>query len=123
MAYLLNSLAVLAGKRRDLAQAKSLFHQALAISHQHLGLQHPLVAESLQGLAELSYNQGKTRLARQFYRRALGIREQQLGLQHPDTYATVQSYIALLRETQREEELAALEARFSLKGTAPDNSG
>ena len=50
---------------------------------------------------------------RETYKAVPSIREQQFGKQHPDTLATLKSYVSLLREAHREDDIVALEARFS----------
>ena len=65
-------------------QAKPLFERALMIREKALGLMHPEVARSLQGLAELYRRQSQHGDAEPLFKRALTIREQALGPEHPE---------------------------------------
>ena len=70
--------------RARYAEAEPLYQRALRIREQQLGLEHPLVAPPLTGLANLYSDQGKYTEAEPLFQRALRIREQQLGPEHPD---------------------------------------
>ena len=59
--------------------AEPLFQRALSIREQQLGPEHPLVASTLHGLADLYAQQGEYERAEPLFQRALHIREQQLG--------------------------------------------
>ena len=76
-----------------------------------MGPQHPAVATSLSGLADLYYAQGKYTEAEPLYQRSLAIREKALGAEHPAVATTLENYAALLRKTNREAEAATIEAR------------
>ncbi|HEU5382794.1 MAG TPA: FxSxx-COOH system tetratricopeptide repeat protein [Ktedonobacteraceae bacterium] len=67
------------------AQAASYLTRASLILRQVLGEHHPVVAESLNLLAELAYFQGHYLQAESLHRQALHIREQQLGPRHVET--------------------------------------
>ncbi|MEC4805322.1 MAG: CHAT domain-containing tetratricopeptide repeat protein, partial [Jaaginema sp. PMC 1080.18] len=68
---------------------------ALAIYEQRLGNNHPNVANSLNGLAELYRNMGNYREAKSLYQRAIAIYEQRLGNNHPDV-AKIFNNLALI---------------------------
>ena len=76
-----------------------------------LGLDHPLVATSLNNLAELYRVQGKYTEAETLLKRALGIYEKALGPDHPSVAVILKNYAALLRATHRDVEAANMEAR------------
>jgi len=57
---------------------------SLAIRERALGLEHPDLAWSLNGLAELSRTRGALEKAESLFVRALAIRENALGVEHPD---------------------------------------
>ena len=49
--------------------------------------------------------------AEPFHKRSLAIREKALGPEHPDVAQSLESYAALLRNTQRTTEATKMEAR------------
>ena len=71
-------------ERARYAVAGPLFLQALQIREKHLGAEHPDVATSLDGLANLYRDQGKYSEAEPLYLRALQIRERVLEPLHPN---------------------------------------
>jgi tetratricopeptide (TPR) repeat protein len=117
------------------AEAEPLYQRALHIRGQQLGAEHPDVAFSLNGLANLYREQGKYVEAEPLYQRALRIREQQLGPEYPRV-ATALNNLALLYSDQgkyaeaeplyeralkiREQQLGAEhpDVAFSLNGLA-----
>lgn len=111
IAYLLKNLAELYREQGEDTEAESLYLRTLHIREQCLGPLHPETAESLYDLAELYHIQGNATAAKLLYQRAFSIREQQLGVQHPETVETLERYTALLRETHREDEATAINAR------------
>jgi tetratricopeptide (TPR) repeat protein len=76
-----------------------------------VGPDHPDVALTLNGLAELHRAQGDYPTAEPYFARALAIREEALGDDHPDVALTLASMAALYRVTGREEEAGRLEER------------
>lgn len=64
-------------------EAEPLHQRALRIQEQQSGPEHPDVATSLNGLAELYRKQSKYVEAGPLYQRALTIREKRLGTEHP----------------------------------------
>jgi len=81
--------------RARYVEAEPLFLQSLQVWEQCLGLEHPLIAYPLNGLANLYCEQGRYVEAEPLYLRALRIREQHLGLEHPNV-ASLLSNLALL---------------------------
>ena len=67
--------------------------------------------EPLPYLAELYRAQDKHAEAEPLYKRALAIREKALGPEHPDVAQSLESYAALLRNTQRTTEATMMELR------------
>jgi tetratricopeptide (TPR) repeat protein len=80
---LMNHVATYLYKRARYAEAEPFFEQTLRGEEQGLGSQHPLIAEALHGLADLSGEQGKYAEAEPLFQRAISIREQTLGENHP----------------------------------------
>jgi tetratricopeptide (TPR) repeat protein len=70
----------------------------LAIRERALGLEHPDLAWSLNGFAELSRIKGELEKAESLFERALAIRENALGVDHPDVATSLKDYALLLRE-------------------------
>ncbi|HET8841551.1 MAG TPA: tetratricopeptide repeat protein, partial [Ktedonobacteraceae bacterium] len=70
-------------KRARYPEAEPLFAGAAQIGERVFGSQHPLVAEALNGLGRLRYEQGKDELAEPLLQRAWHIWEQALGPDHP----------------------------------------
>jgi CHAT domain-containing protein/lipopolysaccharide biosynthesis regulator YciM len=80
-------------------QARPLAEHALEIRQKELGLEHPNVADSLNGLAILFSMKGDYAKAIPLHRRALEIREKALGPEHPDVAATLHNLANLSRNT------------------------
>ena len=87
------------------AEAEPLALQALEVSLEQNGPDHPQTATSLYNLAWLYYDQGKYELAEPLYKRSLAIYEKVLGPDHPDT-ATSLGGLAYLYYTQGKYDLA-----------------
>lgn len=81
------------------AEAEAHYLRALHIFEQALGPDHILVAESLNGLANLYRDQNQYAEAEALFQRALSIRERHLGQCHPETAETLYA-LALLRKIQ-----------------------
>ncbi len=65
-----------------------MYLQALELWRHLLGEEHPIVAQSLNNLAELYRDQGRYSEAEPLYLQALDICEQRLGVNHPQTITT-----------------------------------
>ena len=94
----LNERAIKLGNAGRYSEAEPLYKQSLAIREKVLGPNHPDVAATLNGLAELYRAQGRYADAEPLYKRSLAIREKALGPDHPDVAEFAeQSGIALRR--------------------------
>jgi tetratricopeptide (TPR) repeat protein len=80
-------------------EAFPYYERCLMLTEQRLGADHPLVATSLNDLAELYRIQGRYPEAEPLFLRSLSIREKQLGADHPDV-ATSLNNLALLYNSQ-----------------------
>jgi tetratricopeptide (TPR) repeat protein len=80
-------------------EAEPLYQRALAILEKTLDPEDPVVASSLNNLAELYRAQGQYAKAEPFYERTLAIREKTLGPEHP-VVATSLNNLALLYKIQ-----------------------
>ncbi|HEU5230275.1 MAG TPA: tetratricopeptide repeat protein, partial [Ktedonobacteraceae bacterium] len=76
-----------------------LSQRALAIRKRVLGSEHPDIAASLNGLANIYCGQGRYTKAESLYRRALHIQELRLGQHHPKTGQTLHN-LAVFRQKQ-----------------------
>jgi tetratricopeptide (TPR) repeat protein len=83
VAQSINSLALLAQNKGDLAAAEPLFRDALAIRRNVLGNPHPVVADSLNNLGNLIYMRGKYDESEALLREALDMRRKLLPADHP----------------------------------------
>ena len=88
--------------------------RALAIREKTLGQDHPDVAKSLNGLAEVYRKQGKYAEAKMLDKRALAIFEKALGADHPDVADTLNDLAVLFARSGDSEKALA----FSRKATA-----
>ena len=80
-----SNLAALLEEQGKLAEARSHYERALAISEKALGPRHPDTATSLNNLALVLQAQGDLAGARPLHERALAIYRKVLGPKHPDT--------------------------------------
>jgi tetratricopeptide (TPR) repeat protein len=126
--HLLNEAGSYLYARARYEEATLLLEQALQISQEQLGIDHPGTAMGLNNLANLYRVQGKYTQAEPLYKQALQICEGQLGMEDP-YIATSLNGLALLYERQekyREAESLlkrSLEIRERLLGTEhPDTA-
>ena len=90
-------------------QAEHWLSQAVEVSEQRSGPEHPDTASSLNNLALLYDSQGRYSEAEPLYERALGIYESQLGPEHPNTQTVLENFIGLVSkatEDGKTEELS-----------------
>lgn len=86
---LLHKTALYLWNRRDFTKVEQLYQQALQVKRQSFGPEHPTVAASLNGLANLYYEQGRYAEAEPLYQQALQMRECLLGPDHPDLVSSL----------------------------------
>lgn len=94
-AHLLYQTGCYLRDRAQYAQAETLVKRALTLDEQRLGSEHPEIANTLDALASIYFEQGKYLQAEALYQQALDIREQSLGPEHPQV-ATSLSMVAHL---------------------------
>jgi CHAT domain-containing protein len=73
----------------EFAKGKPLIERALLLQEGSLGPTHPIVARTLDSLAELETKMGHSGEALPLAKRALQIRENRLGPDHPETSASL----------------------------------
>ncbi len=93
------------------AQAEPLYQRAVQIGENTSGGEHPLVAETLHGLACLYREQGKYDEGEPMFQRALAIREQALGVEHYLVSETLNELAVLYRRQGKYEEAESLYQR------------
>ncbi|MGG6295593.1 tetratricopeptide repeat protein [Leptolyngbya sp. AN02str] len=93
------------------ADAIPLAEQALVLRQQALGINHPLVATSLNILAVLYQTLGRYDEAEERYQQSLEIREQQLGPNHSDVATSLNNLATLYQEQGRYREAEPLLGR------------
>ncbi len=67
------------------SDAETLLKRVISIYERHLGVEHPITANTLDFLANLYTSIKNYSEAEALYQRALAIRERHLGTEHPDT--------------------------------------
>lgn len=85
----LTSYGVILSRNGELAKGKPLIERALLLQEGSLGATHPIVARTLDSLAELETKMGHPEEALPLAKRALQIREDRLGPEHPETSASL----------------------------------
>ncbi len=106
-ARLLNNLGHIAFHCENYDEALELNQRALAIREDHLGPQHPAVADSLNNIGAIFAKQNDADSAIDFYTRALGIFEQACGSAHPDVAAALDNLASVyLHQSLPEKALA-----------------
>ncbi len=84
-------------ERGRYSEAEPLLQQALALYRRLLGEEHPLVATSLNNLAQLYDNQGQYAEAETLYQQALALYRSLLGEEHPWVATSLNNVGALYR--------------------------
>lgn len=85
----LTSYGVILSRNGEFAKGKPLIERALLLQEGSLGPTHPIVARTLDSLAELETKMGHPGEALPLAKRALQIREARLGPDHPETSASL----------------------------------
>ncbi|MGD9850872.1 MAG: tetratricopeptide repeat protein [Nitrospirales bacterium] len=92
----LTSYGVILSRNGEVAKGKNLIERALLLQEGSLGLTHPMVAKTLDSLAELETKMGHPEVALPLAKRALQIREIRFGPEHPEVSASLNTIGALL---------------------------
>lgn len=108
LAALLTKTADYLRERAQYAESKSLYQQALSICEHTLGPDHPLVAHSFNGLANIYRDQGKYEQAELLYQRALTLRQRHRGPQHPETAESLHDFATFHHMQGRRAETLSL---------------
>jgi CHAT domain-containing protein/tetratricopeptide (TPR) repeat protein len=90
----------------------------LAIREKALGTDHPDVAQSLNSLANLYFNQSRYADAEPLYQRSLAIYEKALGPGHPEVANSLNNLAELYRSQGRYTDSLAIIQRTTAQGTA-----
>lgn len=78
-----------AGSELELREAEAMIKRAVLIQGRHLGLRHPVVASSMQLIAELYRRQGRLSEAEPLFRKAIAIWENSPGPMDMDAVAAL----------------------------------
>jgi tetratricopeptide (TPR) repeat protein len=108
---LLHETATYLRDRARYPEAEPLFQRALRIREQHLGPEHPDVATTLTGLANLYRMQGKYVEAEPLFQQAIGINEQQPWPKHSEVAYPLNSLAILYQEQGKYAEAEPLYLR------------
>ena len=98
--------------------------QALSVAEKTFGSDHPYLAKSLNGLAEIYRTQGQYAQAEPLYRRSLAILEKALGRDHPDVAVNLNNLAVLYGATGQYAQAVELYKRslaIKLKVLSPDH--
>jgi tetratricopeptide (TPR) repeat protein len=98
-----NDLATTKIQLGHLAEAETFVSQALDLARRLLPGQHPLVAVSLNNLAQIQRFEGRYLDAEKNYRAAIAIWEDAFGKEHPDVGKGLMNLAAFYHERGREE--------------------
>ena len=108
LAWSLDNLAILLKQKGEMAEAESMFRQALPVWRQAVGNDHQYVANTLDHLAALLTKQGKHAEAERYIRECLAIRRRLLGDKHPDTINSLKNLVELLKKEGKDAEAEKL---------------
>lgn len=111
LATTLNNLGLLYHARRDYNRAEALYWRAYSIRKNALREKHPETIQSLSNLAVVHHDRGDLAEAERLYQDVLALRQQVLPPDSAILAATLNEYAALLRQLDRADEAASLEAR------------
>jgi len=92
-------------------EAETLYRRAIIARETAFGPEHPLVAQSLEGLASVYRQMGRYAEAEPVLRRVLAIRKKEVGDEHPDVARTYNSLAGINRDLGRYTEAESLYKR------------
>lgn len=116
IAACLHEIGVLRKFQDDCETAAVLFDRAIDLRRDVRGDDHPLVAESLDGLARTCLELHDYERAEPLFREALQIRRHALGDDHPEVAAAIQSLALCLQDMARyDDAVTLLEACIDLR--------
>ena len=85
----LTSYGVILSRNGEFARGKPFIERALMLQEGSLGPTHPIVARTLDNLADIEMKMGQTEEVIPLAKRALQIRKDRLGSEHPETSASL----------------------------------
>jgi serine/threonine protein kinase/tetratricopeptide (TPR) repeat protein len=89
IAALLGNLGILAGTQNKPAEAEAYFREVLALQKEIHGMDHPVVAQSLNNLGRALLDQQELAAAEAAFRESLAIRRKLLEADHPDVASSL----------------------------------
>lgn len=108
MADNLFQMGIAAHQQREYEQAEDYYRQALGIRREHLGPDHPKLAEVLNNLALLHQEKGEYAAAQELYDEALQITQAGAGEDSSEVAGILHNLAGLCRATGRYSEAEAL---------------
>jgi CHAT domain-containing protein/Flp pilus assembly protein TadD len=97
----LNAQGIELHQAGDYKAAEPLFQESLALRREQLGDRHPDVAQSLNNLANLYYDQGRYGEAEPLHQESLALHREQLGDRHPHVATSFNNLAELYRDQGR----------------------
>lgn len=112
-----NGLRNLYRKEGRLADLEPIMRHALDVQQQYLEPRNPGMAVTIQALADVYREEGKTDPqkygpARALYERALNIQQENLGMDHPDLLISLTGYLEVLHALHEETTASDIQARI-----------
>jgi tetratricopeptide (TPR) repeat protein/predicted Ser/Thr protein kinase len=103
-AAVLGALGGVANVRGEYDEALKLFHRALEIKQAILGENHPGVANTINSIGVVRFNQAGGDDALEYFRRSLSIEQATLGPEHPGVANSLNNLAAALQQLGRYDE-------------------
>src|SRR5262245_60831148 len=93
--------AIRARDHGDLADAEMHLRRSLALRQKILGREHPAVAQSMNQLANVLFEEKRYAQAESLYRQSLAMRKKTIGPEHRDVASSLSNLANVLQETGR----------------------
>ncbi|MCH9683172.1 MAG: tetratricopeptide repeat protein [Deltaproteobacteria bacterium] len=123
MAGILAVTARLHVARSELTEAERCARHSLTLFKESLGIEHPRVSDAYLALGEVQLARGQLGAADRSLSLALGLREQALGKDHPELAEILESQVAVMRASGREDEAQPVEVRAAALRKRAEVSG
>lgn len=101
MLNLTHAIAQVTAERGNKEEAEKLYREGLTKKRMFIGKNHPLILDSMNGLASLYFNEGKFDKAEPLYTDCLENRREILGDKHPGTFASMHNRAILFIEKRQ----------------------
>ncbi|GBG32666.1 Kinesin light chain [Hondaea fermentalgiana] len=119
LANILRRAGILFKTQSSFDKALAYYKEALSIYKESLGDRHPSVADTLNSMANVYYDQGHKKKALAYYEEALSIYKESLGDRHPDVAATLHNIASVyVSQGRKKKALACYEEALSIRKEA-----